>query len=281
MNEPDIRRDRHLGTVVHIVAARQNRPNLPASDCPFCPGGLEAPDPYVTRAFPNRWPALGEGRCEVILYSPDHDTSLAALGAQGARAVIDLWAERTTALRADPGVDFVLVFENRGSSVGATIDHPHCQVYAFDHVPERQKTLISAGWAPENDPGRRLVASRGFWRGWVHDAPVHPLSLVIAPTERTADLAALDDESRDDLAHVLTDVLSRCDTMFGEAMPYMLWINQAPRSAPDAWLHLEIVSPWRATGVPRYIAAAEVATGEYFNPVDPVDLASRLNSIRP
>lgn len=281
MNEPDIRRDRHLGTVVHIVAARQNRPNLPASDCPFCPGGLEAPDPYVTRAFPNRWPALGEGRCEVILYSPDHDTSLAALGAQGARAVIDLWAERTTALRADPGVDFVLVFENRGSSVGATIDHPHCQVYAFDHVPERQKTLISAGWAPENDPGRRLVASRGFWRGWVHDAPVHPLSLVIAPTERTADLAALDDESRDDLAHMLTDVLSRCDAMFGEAMPYMLWINQAPRSAPDAWLHLEIVSPWRATGVPRYIAAAEVATGEYFNPVDPVDLASRLNSIRP
>ena len=62
-------------------------------------------------------------------------------------------------------------------------------------------------------------------------------------------------------------------------MPYMMWINQAPRSVPDAWMHIEIVSPWRAPGVARYIAAAEVATGEYFNPVDPDALAARLNAL--
>lgn len=279
MNERQTRRDRHLGTVVHIVAGRQNRPNLPSSDCPFCPGGLEAPDPYVTRAFPNRWPALGEGRCEVVLYSPDHDTNLAALGPGGVRRVIDLWAERTTALHGDPAVDFVLVFENRGRSVGATIDHPHCQIYAFDHVPARQRRLIDAGWSPEEDPGGRLIASHGGWRAWVHDAPVHPVSIVLAPAERVGDLASLDGPGRDGLAHVLSDVLARCDAMFGEEMPYMMWVNQAPRSAPGAWMHLEIVSPWRAPGLPRYIAAAEVATDEYFNPVDPVDLASRINSV--
>lgn len=279
MSGGNVRRDRHLGTLVHIVASRQNRPNRPVEGCPFCPGGLEAPEPYVTRAFPNRWPALGEGRCEVVLYGPEHDSSLAGLGVEGARRVVDLWAERTVALRREPGVDFVLVFENRGASVGATIEHPHGQIYAFDHVPRVQSELIAADWSPEPDPGERHVCDHGSWVAWVHDAPVHPVDIVLAPRERVADLARLGDDGRDDLARTLVDVLSRLDALHGEPMPYMMWFNQAPSSAPDAWLHGRIVSPWRDRGVPRYIAAAEVATGEYFNPVDPSDLAARLNAL--
>jgi UDPglucose--hexose-1-phosphate uridylyltransferase len=42
---------------------------------------------------------------------------------------------------------------------------------------------------------------------------------------------------------------------------------------------MEIVSPWRAAHVPRYIAAVEVATQEYFNPVDPADVAARLRAL--
>lgn len=276
----DIRRDRHLGTVVHIVGGRQNRPNRPSSDCPFCVGGLEAPAPYDVLAFPNRWPALGEGKCEVVLYTPEHNSSIPLLGATQVRKVIDLWAERTDALRKVPDVDFVLVFENRGESVGATIDHPHSQIYAFDHVPQRQSASWRDGWTPDIEPGDRLVAQHGSWTAWVHHAPVHPVSLVLAPVERRPDLASLEDPSRDDLAQLLVDILGRCDSLFGVAMPYMMWFNQAPTSDPSAWLHAEIVSPWRATGVHRYIAAAEVSTGEYFNPVAPEELADRLNALQ-
>ncbi|HTL86457.1 MAG TPA: galactose-1-phosphate uridylyltransferase, partial [Acidimicrobiia bacterium] len=56
---------------VNIVGHRQDRPNLPDDACPFCVGGLEAPDPYVVRWFENRWPALATG-AEVILFSPQH-----------------------------------------------------------------------------------------------------------------------------------------------------------------------------------------------------------------
>ena len=45
----------------NIVGHRQGRPNLPSADCPFCVGGLEAPEPYDVRWFPNRWPALAPG----------------------------------------------------------------------------------------------------------------------------------------------------------------------------------------------------------------------------
>jgi len=45
-------------------------------------------------------------------------------------------------------------------------------------------------------------------------------------------------------------------------------------------MHIEIVSPWRGPGLARFIAAAEVATGEYFNPVHPNDAAERLRALR-
>lgn len=278
----EIRTDPYLGTVVNVVAARQHRPNLPSDSCPFCVGGLEAPDPYDVRAFPNRWPALDDGACEVVLYSPDHDATLASLGTDHIARIVDLWADRTRALRDLPGGEYVLVFENFGAEIGATISHPHGQIYAFDHVPDRPARALRAGWMPDIDPGERLVAEVDGWRIWSEYAPVHPVSLRLAPIQRVADLPSAAPDARRGLASSLASVMRALAALYGEPCPYMMWINQAPRDAaawPDAWLNIEIVSTWRAPRLPRYIAAAEVATGEYFNPVDPADVAARLRAL--
>jgi UDPglucose--hexose-1-phosphate uridylyltransferase len=155
---PRTRVDPFLGTVVHVVGTRQARPNLPSTGCPFCPGGLEAPEPYDVRWFQNRWPAMEGGRCEVVLYTPLHDATFPSLGVAGARKVIDLWANRTAELGARDDVDYVLVFENRGPEVGATIAHPHGQIYAYDHVPSRQSRRLAGGWTPDKASDERLVA---------------------------------------------------------------------------------------------------------------------------
>jgi len=275
----EIRRDPHLDTVVHIVADRQHRPNLPSSDCPFCVGGLEAPEPYEVRAFPNRWPALQPGYCEVVLYTPDHDATFASIGAHGIARVIDLWTERTTALRALPDGEYVIVFENRGAEIGATISHPHGQIYAFDHVPHRQQRQLDAHWSPEDTSGDREVLVHKGWKVWTEFASVHPVSLRIAPLEQIPDLPSMTQTKRGELAEVLASVFGAFDTLFDSPAPYMMWLNQAPRTSaqwPQAWFNIEIVSPWRSTGVPRYIAAVEVASEEFFNPVDPADVAQRL-----
>lgn len=275
----EIRRDPHLDTVVHIVADRQHRPNLPSTDCPFCVGGLEAPEPYEVRAFPNRWPALQPGYCEVVLYTPEHDATFASIGVHGIRRVVDLWTERTVALRALPDGEYVIVFENRGAEIGATISHPHGQIYAFDHVPSRQQRQLDAHWSPELASGDREVLEYNGWKVWTEFASVHPVSLRIAPLEQVADLPSMTDAQRSDLAEVLARVFGAFDTLFDAPAPYMMWLNQSPRTSatwPQAWFNIEIVSPWRATGVPRYIAAVEVASEEYFNPVDPADVAQRL-----
>jgi UDPglucose--hexose-1-phosphate uridylyltransferase len=275
----EFRFDPFTETSVHIVADRQNRPNLPSSGCPFCVGGLEAPEPYSVRSFPNRWPALDAGYCEVVLYSPQHDARLATLSTENITELVELWAQRTTALQALPNGECVVIFENNGAEIGATIPHPHGQIYAFDHVPQRVSAQLKNNWAPDADPGDRLILERDGWRVWAEYAAVHPVTIRLAPIHRVADLPSLSPELRQSLAPVLHEVFSALDNLFDDLPPYMMWWNQAPRSHsewPDAWLNMEIISPWRANGVPRYIAGVEVATGEYFNPVDPADVARRL-----
>jgi UDPglucose--hexose-1-phosphate uridylyltransferase len=285
----ELRVDPVLGTRVHVVGTRQGRPNLPSTGCPFCVGGVEAPEPYDVRWFPNRWPAMDGERCEVVLYTSDHDATFWSLGVDGIRRVIDLWADRTQALGSRDDVDHVLVFENRGPEVGATIAHPHGQIYAYPHVPERPARRLAGGWTPDADPGDRAVVSHGTWNAWVPWATTFPVELALAPSERVGSLLELDDTSRNDLATLLADVLERLDHLFDQPLPYMMWLNQRPtvndphRRADyaDAWFNIELVSPWRSPGVPRFIAAAEVACQEFFNPLVPEDLAARLRASAP
>jgi UDPglucose--hexose-1-phosphate uridylyltransferase len=278
----DIRTDTYLGTVVHVVADRQNRPNLPIAGCPFCVGGLEAPEQYSVRSFPNRWPALEEGYCEVVLYSPDHEATFGTLTADEALSVVNLWAQRTQALREKPNGEYVIVFENRGAEIGATISHPHGQIYAFDHVPPRPARMIAAGWEPTVASDEHVILEVDGWRVFSEYAAVYPVSIRIAPIHRIADLADMNAVDRAILATTLVRVFAALDALFDAPLPYMMWINQAPRTRddwPDAWFNIEVVSPWRAQGLPRFIAAVEVASGEFFNPVDPANVAARLRAL--
>lgn len=274
----DLRTDELTGIQTFVVDSRQDRPNLPEAGCPFCPGGVEAPEDYDVRWFPNRWPAMPDGRCEVVLYTPQHDATFWSLGLDGARKVVDLWAKRSEALGARDDVDYVLVFENRGAEVGATISHPHGQIYAFDFVPELPRRELGRGTLL-GEPGDRFVADAPGWRAWVPEAPVFPYAARLVPDDPVPNLPSLGDEGRHGLAALLVDVLARFDRLFDAETPYMLWIHQRPFDGnewPGARLHVEIVTPWRAPGVLRYVAAGELGSGVYFNPVAPAAAAQSL-----
>jgi len=303
MTDPELRRDALTGAWVAIAAARQDRPNRPTEDCPFCVGGLEAPAPYRARAFTNRWSVLvpgppadaahaepdrqvARGAAEVILYSPDHDASLATLGVRAVREVVDLWAARTTALLERPEVAYVLVFENRGRDAGATIDHPHGQVYAFPFVPPvparelehaTRGCPVCAELSGAHADGRRLVVDTTGWRGWVPYASGWPYGLLLASTTHRSGLPELDGAERDGLAAALVDVVARYDALFGRPFPYMLWVHQVP-SYSRAHLHVHLAPPRRGADAVRYVAAGELGSGTLFNPLAPEDAAAALRA---
>jgi UDPglucose--hexose-1-phosphate uridylyltransferase len=221
---------------------------------------------------------MADDRCEVVLYTSEHNSSLAELSVNQVKEIIDLWTLRASSLMSRHDVQSVLIFENRGREVGATIDHPHCQIYAFDHVPQRTLQRLSSKWLPDSDLERRIIEING-WAAWVISAPIYPISIEIAPLTRVANLSSLTEAERINFAVILKNVLQRIDQLFEDKAPYMMWINQDAKNSPKSWLNVEIVSPWRDKNVSRYIAAAEVATGEFFNPVNPEDLAKKLRSL--
>src|SRR5215472_11706526 len=230
MDEPGLRVDPLTRALVVVTPWRQDRPNLPESGCPFCPGGLEAPGPYGTAWIPNRWPALAGGRHEVILHSPDHGASFPALGVPGTARVIELWSARTAELGARADVSYVLVFQNRGRAIGATIDHPHSQILAFNLVPPIATAELSqAACDLCRDPDERLMVARHpAWLARVPWAPSWPYEVLIS---------------------ALVDCLRRVERLFGAAVPYMLWVHQRPATGQDwpaAHLHLHL-APWLRT----------------------------------
>jgi UDPglucose--hexose-1-phosphate uridylyltransferase len=303
----ELRLDALTGEWVNIVGHRQGRPNLPEGACPFCVGGLEAPDAYDVRWFENRWPAYSPGApldlrraiadgttrlpavgaCEVVLFSPRHDQSLSTLALEQVRAVVDLWADRTEVLLARPEVEYVLVFENRGEEVGATIDHPHGQIYAYPFVPPapaREAEIARADGcvlcretAAEIESGERVVATSGDWVAWVPFASSYAYGLRLAPRAHVGSIPALDDNGRSALAALLIDVLSRYDRLWDTRFPYLLWFHQAPAGGGNEWhVHAHIAPPLRAPGVPRFVASGELGSGTLSNPVVPEAAAAAL-----
>ena len=301
MSEHELRLDPLTREWVAIVGERQDRPNQPLLGCPFCVGGLEAPDPYTVRWFPNRWPPLvpgarvdlhgmsdaghflrqpARGAAEVVLYTPDHTGSLATIGVAGARAVIDLWAERSAALMDRDEVQYVLVFENRGADVGATISHPHGQIYGFPAVPplpRREADVAEHDGCPlctlipaEVEAADRVVYDDGDWVAHVPFAAAHPLATLVAPRQHVENLERLDDAGQDGLARALVDIVGRYDRVYEDPLPYLMWIH------PGVHLHVHFAPMHRAPGVLRYVASAEVGSGMYSNPVAPEAAAELL-----
>jgi UDPglucose--hexose-1-phosphate uridylyltransferase len=279
--EPRI--DPLTGAQVVVTPWRQQRPNLPDGPCPFCPGGLEAPEPYDVRYIKNRWPALPDGRHEVVLHAPEHCASFPALGVPRSARVVDLWSARTAALGSRPDVAYVFIFENRGRKIGATIEHPHSQVMAFSSIPPVPAAELSALTCPlcPDPAGDLLVTRRAGWQAAVPHAPSWPYELLIYPRDHVADLPAAGPGLRAGLAAMLVDLLTRLEKLLGPDTPYMLWAHQRPNDGaphPAAHLHLHLAPALRAPGVTRHLASAELGAGVFFDPVDPRQAAARWRS---
>ena len=148
---------------VMIASNRQNRPQMPKDWCPFCPGSGKVPDSYEVYAYDNDFPALTQnppepddvatefykvkpshGKCEVILFSPDHHGTLKELSDAHMKKLVDLWCERFNAMREDKKIKYVFIFENRGDVVGVTMPHPHGQMYGYSVLPKKIELELDA-----------------------------------------------------------------------------------------------------------------------------------------
>jgi UDPglucose--hexose-1-phosphate uridylyltransferase len=311
---------------VTFAGHRQDRTFLPAAhECPLCPtspGGpaTEIPRPaFEVAVFDNRFPSLtptaalagtqpggpylkdaARGRCEVVVYSDRHDTSLATLPRDRTRLLVDVWADRYDVLSAESGVRYVMAFENKGAVVGVTLEHPHGQVYAYPDVPPRVATRLAAARSyygrtgrcvhcdvvqKEVEDGERIVARTDDVIAYVPFASRFPYEVVIAPVAHCGHLPDASHHLRDQLADVLHRVLVGYDLLFDCALPYVLAVHQRPVGAGDwdeiSHLQIEIAPPHRSADKLKYLAGSELAAGAFMTDVLPETAAASLRAVVP
>jgi UDPglucose--hexose-1-phosphate uridylyltransferase len=308
---------------VAVAAHRQLRTLLPpASECPLCPSSptraTEIPaDQYDVVVFENRFPSFGAapmafeapapptrwnpvraggGRCEVIAYTSDHDSSLSALSPQRVRTLMVALADRTQALSAMPEVQQVFCFENRGTDIGVTLHHPHGQIYAYPFLPPRTRATLSAArrhadlhgsnlfadiLAAERAASIRVVAENASWTAFVPAAARWPFEIFLAPQRIVADLPGLTDTELDDFGPIYLDILRRLDGVFGVPMPYVSAWHQAPvRTGRDvSHLYLQLFSIRRGVNKLKYLAGSESAMGAFVNDIAPEEAAAMLRAL--
>jgi len=317
------------GEWVTIAAHRMNRTHLPPADqCPLCPtrpGGEPSEIPsghYDVVVFDNRFPSFGQsaapvptevdgdplwpqrpatGTCEVVCFTADHSAAFSSLPLERVRTVIEVWADRTAELSARPGVEQVFAFENRGTEIGVSLQHPHGQVFGYPYVTPRTAQLLNRAGshrqrtgrdllddvlAGERKAGSRVVIDAEHWTAFVPAAARWPVEAHLVPHRVVPDFAALHEDERAELAVVYRDLLGRVERYFGpgdEDPPYIAAWHQAPvHTGRDLTrLHLQLFSLRRAPGKLKYLAGSESGMAAWLTDASPERIAERLREVAP
>jgi UDPglucose--hexose-1-phosphate uridylyltransferase len=301
----ELRFNRLSGQWVAVATHRQDRTFLPPEDaCPLCSGKPEIvvfENDFPTLSTPPPQPAIegtalfrtapSLGTCEVIVYSPDHDASMASMSIDRIAELVDVWAARTAELSARPDIAYVFIFENRGEAMGVTLHHPHGQLYAYPFIPpviraelaqfkgyreEHGGCLLCATREEDVTAGRSIDDSAAMTT-LMPFAARYPYEAHVVPKRHVPMLADLDEQERRALAVALRRLVRGYDRLFERPFPYVMAIHQAPHQTDsDYHLHVEFFPPMRSESKLKYLAGSELGAGMFINDTLPEERAAEL-----
>jgi UDPglucose--hexose-1-phosphate uridylyltransferase len=309
-----------LGEWTATATVRQDRTFFPPDDyCPLCPtepGGfpteIPAPD-YDIVAFENKFPSLkihpdppaiegdafykvepSRGVCEVVVYTPDHSSTLADQPVEQILKLVLVWTDRFRELGGHDFVNYVYIFENKGKEVGVTLHHPHGQIYAYPFVPpvvkkELRQTEIHFDATGrclfcdiverEKEFAKRIVAENDdfvavipFFARYPYETHIYPKRHLLAYTDFTA-------AEQRSFAELLKQVLVAFDALFDVQFPYIMATHQRPTDGGDYahyHFHVEFYPPMRSAKKLKYLAGSEAGAGLFINDTLPEEKAAEV-----
>jgi UDPglucose--hexose-1-phosphate uridylyltransferase len=285
--------------------------------CPFCAGNEHMTPPEVwadrepgsepdgpgwrVRVVPNKFPAFagppgGSARSngglyramptagvhEVVVHNPDHTATLADLPEPVLVRVLAAWRQRLATHRGGPFGAVVLIV-NQGRTAGASLEHPHSQVFATADRPERVKAELDrltgdgcaacALVAAEREGPRTIDRSGGLLTvcPWASAAPFEALILPERHQARFEEAGGGDPA----VAAALRGLLRRLPGAAAARAPYNLVLHSAPPGADDFHWHLHLLPRLTTYG------GFELGTGIVINVVDPDRAAAALRAVAP
>lgn len=234
--------------------------------CYLCPGnarvgGEQNPKYESTYVFTNDFAALqsdipagGEqaglfqskserGICKVICFSPRHDLTIPEMEVGGIRQVVDLWIDECHELGGKDFINYIQIFENKGSVMGCSNPHPHGQIWSQESIPVeplkkqtqqeqyfavKHESLLSAYIAQELEAKDRMLYENDhmvvlvpYWATW-------PFEAMIVPKRHMTQIVEMTDDEKDAFAAAYQHLTIKYDNLFEVSFPYSAGIHQAP-----------------------------------------------------
>lgn len=290
--------------------------------CPFCPGHEAMTPPEVLayraagsaantegwwiRVVPNLYAAFrleadGQehrdgrfwqrdaiGACEVLISSPDHRAPTPLLPRRQVEEIVQSYVDRYRHHAENPALEHVLILYNHGRPAGASLEHPHSQLYAISLIPPSFHDELSGArrfmdanrgcvfcrtLQDERDARARVVFENDAFVVFAPFAARTPFETWIVPRRHSASFADLDlSREKPAFAEALQLTLAALREGLNDP-PFNYYIHSAPlkaRIGDEYHWHLELI--------PKLSTAAgfELGTGMWINVVKPEDSAAFL-----
>ena len=269
--------------------------------CYLCPGneragGLRNPKYDSTYVFTNDFSALmptiaetkfnendllvarGEpGTCRVVCFSPRHDLTLPEMTAYHIRNVVNVWTDEYRTLGADPKINYVQIFENKGQVMGCSNPHPHGQIWAQESIPgEPAKELVEFTKYHRNKSScllcdylslelklrERIVCENDNFVALVPFWAVWPFETMVLSKHHCGDLSDLNDQQKNSFAGILKSITTRYDNLFNISFPYSSGIHQSPTDGqehPEWHFHVHFYPPLlRSATIKKFMVGYEM-----------------------
>ena len=183
------------------------------------------------------------GICKVICFSPDHSKSLADMSATEIQKVVFAWQREFKELAANPSINYVQIFENKGAVMGCSNPHPHGQIWSQSSLPNEvdkkntqqlnyynntNSSLLGDYLAQELEKQDRIIFENDgfvvlvpFWAIW-------PFEAMIVPKKHQANILEMDEAQALQYGEAIAVLTKAYDKIFNTPFPYSSGIHQAP-----------------------------------------------------
>ena len=284
------------------VEKRQEE-KLPEFDpeCYLCPGNIRAggvknPDYKNTFVFVNDYSALKadipegkyqddeifnadseKGLCKVICFSPRHDLTLPEMNADAIKKVVDVWQREYIEIGGLDYINYVQIFENKGSIMGCSNPHPHGQIWAQRSIPgepskecfyqkkfydSNRKSLLSVYLEKELEKEDRIVIENDsfvvvspFWGVW-------PYETIVISKRHFQSIILMSEDEKLSFADILKKLTIVYDNLFEVSFPYSAGIHQSPtdgKNHPEWHFHVHFYPPLlRSATIKKFMVGYEM-----------------------
>jgi UDPglucose--hexose-1-phosphate uridylyltransferase len=234
---------------------------------------------------------------KVICFSPKHNLTLPEMEVSEIEKVVNTWKEQYIVLGSQDFINYVQIFENKGSVMGCSNPHPHGQIWAQSSIPtqvektqknlrsyfEKNKTsLLKDYLEAELKSQERIVLENEhfvvlvpFWATW-------PYETMVISKRHFGNIIAMNKEETSSFAEIIKGITTKYDNLFETSFPYSSGIHQAPTdriSHPEWHLHMHFYPPLlRSATVKKFMVGYEML-GEAQRDISPEQSAKILRDL--